>query len=202
MKCRRVLGADVLVWLKVKAAGGEGFVRKDNLESADKPFSPDDELAPDLRRNIRLETFAAICFNNAFDNGSNSSLLMAIAFAASGDTWTNADAIVPDKGEGVGIYRYTREKWRMGVEELGDAAGIRLIEITSSAAQCNLTALITGSQWQKLEFALARPLRGVDLLLAFLTSAETAAKLLALAADRADRCLASCGGTASAEKRN
>jgi predicted chitinase len=173
-----MVGAMKLVWLKVRNGKGEGFIDRENLESVDQPMLPDEELPEELHRKINLSTLAQFCFDNAFDHGSNSSLLMALAFLASGKEWNNSHANAADSGGLVGIYRFSVEKWQAALDSLGTGAGIPPSAITGSISQCELAALITASDWKKLELALARPVRGVDLLLSFLASANVAAKCL------------------------
>ena len=172
------IGAKTFSWIKVRNGKGEGFATRNKLEPLEQKMPPDDALPEHMRRKIELGALAQVCFDSAFDHGSNSSLLMAMAFLASGKEWNSTHANAADRDGMVGIYRFTAQKWQAGLDSHGNVASIPMSMMTSSVSQCELTALMTAGDWKKLELMLARPVRGVDLLLSYLTSVNVAAKCL------------------------
>lgn len=174
-----VIGGLTVRWVKVRCAKGEGFLKRDRLRPfAELPPLPDEELPIELRRTIEIVTLAEMCFRHALLHRSNSAIVLALAFAATGSQWTTELAKAVDADGRIGIFGMTRARWAAGVAAIGEGAGFTDAQITSSRAQCELAAFLTGADWPLLETGLGS-VRAIDLYLSFLVGPDIAIKVMA-----------------------
>ena len=142
---------------------------------------PDDDLPPEFRRAIDLQALVDICFRIALQYQSNSCLLLAFAYCATGPDWSTTTAMPKDCGDRIGLYGVTRTEWNAAVEKIGANAGITADHITSSHAQCEIAGFLSGLVWKELEALSPSPVTTMDVYLAFIANADIANKFRAAA---------------------
>lgn len=207
------LGALQLAWIKVKCPKGEGFIDKKLTREFVAPTPPAEtaETPIHLRRNLELPALATLCYDNALRTGTNSAILLALAFAETGSQWSETLAqVTAPAAERIGIYGFTQAEWDAALVGVGLELDIKSDQISRVRAQCEVAGVVVGRAWRAVEAALDGKVRGIDLYIAFLSNPDIAVKLAkaeastplstALAAEEAAalsaRANAALGGTA------
>jgi hypothetical protein len=164
-----LFGAATIVWIKVKCTKGEGFADDENLQDFVEVAPPPVEL-------LRL---AELCYRNALRRHTNSALLLALAHAATGERWTDAEAKPNVGGDRVGIYGFTQQEWDAALVGTPDDVDVKSNEIADARAQCEIAGLVTERSWEALIAKRAdKKVRAIDLYLGFLFGPEIAIKIL------------------------
>lgn len=173
------LGALQLTWLKVTCAKGEGFIDKKLTQEF---VTPTPGSGPDmpihLRRDLELPALATLCYTNALRSGTNSAILLALAFAETGSQWTDTLAQAADSPSGrIGIYGFTQAEWDAALFGVGLELDIKSDHIRRVRAQCEVAGVVIGRAWRTVEAARDGEVRGIDLYIAFLSNPDVAVKI-------------------------
>jgi hypothetical protein len=165
-----VVGNRTITWVFVEATAGasvdlrKGFVSDGALGSTDAVVAaPEAPVAFD--EEVEKETFANACYLQAMSRRTNPAYLYALAFALSGDKWS--DTLVKSS-DPAGVFRFPKDTWAALLAE-PEADGLQADQIKFPNAQCVVAAIIAAKSANLLQGVITdRPLSAVDLFLAHL----------------------------------
>ena len=169
------VGDNKITWVFVEATSGadidkrKGFVDSNFLvaEATDVPvvesFNP-------FSTQVNKEDFATTCYLQAVLNGTNPAYLYALAFALSGDQWSDGNVKSDDAADAAafGVFRFPKQTWQHLISE-PEATNIVPEEIKFPEVQCIVAAILAVKSANLLKGIITdRGLTAVDLLLAHL----------------------------------
>jgi hypothetical protein len=164
-----------LKWIFVEATTGQqvdkrkGFVLDEFLGPEDTDVPASDGFVP-FSTQVNREDFANTCYLQAALNGTNPAYLYALAFALSGDQWSD-NVVKTDDPAGAlafGIYRFTKDAWQKLILQ-PEAEGILPDDIKFPDVQCIMAAIVAAKSAPLLKGKITgRGLSAVDLTLALL----------------------------------
>jgi hypothetical protein len=165
-----VLENRTITWVWVEATEGpfvdlrKGYVSAGALVSVDTPVESPEKYQP-FPEQVEKESFAETCYLQAMLNQTNPAYLYALAWALSGDQWSETHVKTNDPA---GVFRFPQEMWQSLLSE-PEVADIQTDEIKFPDVQCVLAAFVAAKSANLLKSLITdRGLSAVDLFLAHL----------------------------------
>jgi hypothetical protein len=167
------VGDNKITWVFVEATSGadvdkrKGFV-DDNFLVAVATDVPVVESFNPFSTHVDKEDFANTCYLQATLNGTNPAYLYALAFALSGDQWSDTDVKTDDPpgAPAFGVFRFSIETWQRLISE-PEATNILPEQIAFPDVQCIVAAILAVKSANLLMSKITgRGLSAVDLFLA------------------------------------
>jgi hypothetical protein len=169
------VGDNLIHWVFVEATSGadvdkrKGFVDDNFLATAATDVPVVESFNP-FPTQVNREDFASTCYLQATLNGTNPAYLYALAFALSGDQWSDSDVKTDDPADAAafGVFRFPTETWQSLISE-PEATNILPEQIKFPDIQCIVAAIVAVKSANLLKATITdRGLNAVDLLLAHL----------------------------------
>jgi hypothetical protein len=174
------VGDNQITWIFVEATSGadvdkrKGFV-DDTFLVAEATDVPVVESFIPFPTQVNREDFATTCYLQAALNGTNPAYLYALAFALSGDQWSDSDVKTDDAADApaFGVFRFPTQTWQRLISE-PEATNIVPEQIRFPDVQCIVAAILAVKSANLLKGKITdRGLAAVDLLLAHLFADTT-----------------------------
>ena len=144
-------GGVTRTWVSVTHQGFTGFLDETVLA----PVSEDIAVIPGFQAfdlEVPRERFADACFIQALLADTNAAYLYALAFAESGEHWSQTTVKAPDGDHG-GVFRYTQSTWDTLLKTLKKGSPASS-DLRFPVAQCMVSAAFAGKAQAGLEKAL------------------------------------------------
>jgi hypothetical protein len=160
-------------WVFAEATAGQQVEKRKGFVS-DEFLGPDATAVPvsgdfePFSTQVNKEDFANTCYLQAVLNGTNPAYLYALAFALSGDQWSDSDVRTDDPAgaPAFGVFRFPKETWQHLISE-PEATNILPEEIKFPEVQCIVAAILAVKSANLLKGKITdRGLTAVDLFLA------------------------------------
>src|SRR5437588_4500801 len=170
-----VLPNRTITWVFVEATAGQfkdlrnGFISSGNLLATGTSVSTGEVFEP-FQEEVDRDAFAVTCYFQATLNETNSAYLYALAFALSGDQWSDTAVKTNDPAgaPALGAFRFTAETWKRLISE-PEATDILPGDIAFPTIQCIVAAIVAAKSADLLANVITdRGLSAVDLFLAHL----------------------------------
>jgi hypothetical protein len=163
-------GLWTFVSAKVGGISTPGWVQSQFI-TLDPVAPPDTSGAFDpFATQVNTEDFATTCYLQAMLNGTNPAYLYALAFALSGDQWSDTDVKTDDPPDApaFGVFRFPKQTWQDLISE-PEATDILPEQIKFPEIQCIVAAILAAKSANLLKSKITdRGLSAVDLGLAHL----------------------------------
>ena len=162
-------------WVFVEATEGQQVEKRKGFIS-NEFLGPEDSLVPvspgfePFSTEVNKEDFATTCYLQALLNGTNPAYLYALAFALSGDQWSDTDVKTNDAADAptFGVFRFPNETWQHLISA-PEATNILPEDIKFPDVQCIVAAILAAKSASLLKSIITdRGLSAVDLFLAHL----------------------------------
>lgn len=157
-------------WVSVTHQGFTGFIDETFLA----PVSDDIAVIPGFQAfdlEVPRERFADACFTQALLAETNAAYLYALAFAESGEHWSQTTVKAPDDNHG-GVFRYTQSTWDGLLKSLKKGSPASS-DLRFPVAQCMVSAAFAGKAQAGLEKALEdREVDGLALYVAHIFGSD------------------------------